>query len=126
MTQVLDYLDKAIATYDGDPPANDYQRGHLDALKTARVELAGALNNDDLGRCELCDKPLQLGQFVNLYDDVGTTHANCEAPFARPAEETPAPGDDGTTMPTYVLLGEPALLFDVDPPPAEAVRERVP
>lgn len=204
---VLDYLDKSIATYDGDPASNEYQRGCLDGLKTARAELAtvpipmllfcprcgeqhldapdeakgwanpphrshlchdcgmiwrpcdaltigvdriqtfgsadtwsiasqhargpAALASvEDLGDCELCDKPLALGQFVNQYDDVGTAHANCEAPFARPTEETPAPGvtvaDDPSTMPTYVLLGEPALLFDVDPPPAEAVGERVP
>ena len=40
---VLAYLDKAIATFDGDPPANDYQRGHLEALKVARAELATIL-----------------------------------------------------------------------------------
>ena len=35
----LDYLDRAIATYDNDPPSNDYQRGCLDTLKIARAEL---------------------------------------------------------------------------------------
>ena len=37
---IFDYLDRAIATFNRDPPANDYQRGHLDALKVARAELA--------------------------------------------------------------------------------------
>jgi hypothetical protein len=41
---VLDYFDKAIATYDRDPPRNDYQRGHLDSLKVARAELAQLLD----------------------------------------------------------------------------------
>jgi hypothetical protein len=43
---VLAYLDKAVATYDGDPPANDYQRGHLDALKVTRAEMASALADE--------------------------------------------------------------------------------
>lgn len=110
----LTYLDQSIASFDGDPPDSDYQRGFLDALKVARTELAGAAENSDLGMCELCDRPLAPGQFVNQYDDVGTAHANCEQPFALPTEATPAPADDGSTMVTYVLLGEPALLVVAD------------
>jgi hypothetical protein len=41
MSAVLEHLDRAIATFDSDPPANDYHRGHLEALKVARAELAG-------------------------------------------------------------------------------------
>lgn len=37
---VLEYLDRSIATYAADPPVCDYQRGHLEALKVARAELA--------------------------------------------------------------------------------------
>jgi hypothetical protein len=40
MSAVLEHLDRAIATFDSDPPANDYHRGHLEALKVARAELA--------------------------------------------------------------------------------------
>lgn len=40
MMDVLAYLDRSIATYDGDPPSNDYQRGCLDTLKVARAEMA--------------------------------------------------------------------------------------
>lgn len=68
---------------------------------------------EDLGDCELCNKPILIGQFVNQYDDIGTAHANCERPFAKPSEATPSPDDKGSTMPTYVLLGEPALLESV-------------
>jgi hypothetical protein len=109
---VLEYLDKSIATFAADPPSNDYQSAHLATLKIVRAELAVILT-EQIGECELCAKPLAHGQFVNVYDDVGTAHANCEAPFARPEQPTPAPADDGSTMPTYVLLGEPALLCDV-------------
>ena len=76
-----------------------------------------------IGTCELCGKPLQLGQFVNYYDDIDIAHANCEAPFGKPPEETPAPADDGSTMRTYVLLGEPALLEQVVSQPNDRVRE---
>jgi hypothetical protein len=185
MDAIRQYFDQGIATYERDPPANDYQRGHLDALKTARAELAavaipmllfcprcGAQHVDapdkakgwenpphrshlcdscgiiwrpadvpttgvaeiaslserdtwsvgrgcvpvdtELGDCELCSKPLLRGQFVNQYDDVGTAHANCDDPFEAPAEPTPSPEDDGTTMPTYALLGKPALLYDAE------------
>jgi hypothetical protein len=37
---IRDYFDTGIATYDGDPPANDYQLGHLNALIVAQAELA--------------------------------------------------------------------------------------
>lgn len=85
-------------------------RGERDSWS---ADAGGAFPLDpDLGACELCAKPLARGQFVNQYDDVGTAHANCDDPFARPSEETPAPGDDGTSMPTYVLLGKPALLIE--------------
>ena len=43
---VLGYLDKSIATFASDPPANDFQRGCLDTLKIARAELASALADD--------------------------------------------------------------------------------
>lgn len=33
-----EYLDRAIAGFVGDPPATEYQRGFLDALKVARAE----------------------------------------------------------------------------------------
>ncbi|HVM38310.1 MAG TPA: hypothetical protein VM265_07990 [Sphingomicrobium sp.] len=45
---VDDYFAKAIATYDGDPPETEYQRGHLDALKVARAELATILNSPEV------------------------------------------------------------------------------
>jgi hypothetical protein len=68
---------------------------------------------EDLEDCELCDRPLRLGQFVNSYDDIGLAHCNCERPWVKPEEATPTPDDDGTVMPTYVLLGEPALLEEL-------------
>jgi hypothetical protein len=40
---VADYFDRAI----GDAPTNDYQRGHLEALKVARAELATILAVDN-------------------------------------------------------------------------------
>lgn len=80
-------------------------------LKAAADHLERGIQGE--GDCELCSKPLLLGQFVNQFDDVGTAHANCAAPFAKPTEATPTPNDDGTTMPTYVLLGQPALLEEL-------------
>jgi hypothetical protein len=165
---VAAYFDAAIATYEREPPANDYQRGHLDALKVARAELAplpaqpipmllfcpncgqqhidkpdpddnwenpphtshkcvglngcgciwrpadvptagvdgiATRGKSDTWRpdwgvigygyfegepslCEPCGKPVLRGQFVNLYDDIGTAHADCDAPFAKPKEAT--------------------------------------
>lgn len=45
---VAAYFDAALATYDADPPSNDYQRGNLDALKVARAELATILNEPEV------------------------------------------------------------------------------
>lgn len=45
---VADYFDRAIATFAGDPPATDFQRGHLEALKVARAELATLLNSPEI------------------------------------------------------------------------------
>lgn len=45
MKQVLEYLDKSIATFAADPPHNEYQRGCLDALRIARSELAVLLDD---------------------------------------------------------------------------------
>lgn len=39
-----DYFDRSIATFDQDPPTDDFQRGHLEALKVAKAELATLLN----------------------------------------------------------------------------------
>ena len=62
--------------------------------------------------CELCGKPVRRGQFVNVYDDVGEAHLDCERPYALPKALTPAPQGDAF-MPTFVLLGDPMLLFHV-------------
>ena len=61
-------------------------------------------------KCEGCGKPVRRGHFVNVYDDAGEVHADCESPYRRPLNPTV---DDETsqTLPTYVLLGDPLSLF---------------
>lgn len=41
---VLNYLDRSIATFDGDPPANEWQSSHLATLKLVRAELGTLLD----------------------------------------------------------------------------------
>jgi hypothetical protein len=38
---VRDYLDRAIGSFDRDPPKSDHQAGFLAGMKLARVELFG-------------------------------------------------------------------------------------
>lgn len=60
--------------------------------------------------CECCGKPVRLGHYVNVYDDIGEAHVNCDAPGQLPDRVTPSPNDDGSMMPTYRLLGDPMQL----------------
>jgi hypothetical protein len=48
MNPVRDYFDRAIATYERDPPSNDFQRGHLDALRVTRAEVLQLLNTPEI------------------------------------------------------------------------------
>jgi hypothetical protein len=45
---VADYFARSLATYDNDPPTNDYQRGHCEALKVASAELATILHTPEV------------------------------------------------------------------------------
>ncbi|MDF2382461.1 hypothetical protein JMG10_13345 [Nostoc ellipsosporum NOK] len=63
--------------------------------------------------CELCSGPVRLGHYVNLYDDIGETHADCDAPDVLPSNPTPAPSDDGQTMTTFRMVGDPLVLEEV-------------
>lgn len=53
------------------------------------------------GPCENCGQPVEPGQIVLPYDDVGEMHANCKAPFSLDYEHC-----EGNPDPV-VLLGSP-------------------
>ena len=41
----IEYLDRAVASFDGDPPDSDFQRGYLEALKAVRSEAFPPIEN---------------------------------------------------------------------------------
>lgn len=93
-------------------PPTSHEKGIERAARAAIAAIPSAGGVEELGDCELCNKPLLLGQFVNHYDDVGTIHMDCERPFVKPSEPCASP-NDGENMQTFVLLGEPALLEEL-------------
>lgn len=57
--------------------------------------------------CENCGKPVEVGQVVLAWDDVGEMHADCEKPFSLKVEQQ---ADEPEPC---VLLGSPMRLFRV-------------
>ncbi len=61
--------------------------------------------------CEACGRPVEVGQVVCLYDDVGEIHADCNNPYSL----SPDVDDE---MPTpCILLGAPMRLYPLPAPP---------
>ncbi|MES3054939.1 hypothetical protein O6V14_04785 [Sphingomonas faeni] len=54
--------------------------------------------------CENCGKPVEAGQLILYYDDVGEMHADCENPFSLDYEP---PKDDAPEP--VILLGSPMV-----------------
>lgn len=77
------------------------------ALAALALPTGDAVDEQETSPCEVCGKPVLIGQFVHLYDDVGEVHVDCDHPYA--IADHPL---------AQVLLGEPARLF-----PAAAIRK---
>ncbi len=60
--------------------------------------------------CEACGRPVEVGQVVLGYDDVGEVHVDCEHPWSLDLSKFER--DDNTPEPS-VLLGEPMLRYPI-------------
>lgn len=89
----------------------------------------GAVERELGAPCENCQKPVEVGQLVVCYDDVGEMHADCDNPFsleyAPPKDPAPEPvillGSPMRHVP-LALLSTPSEQFAKSSPDAE-VRE---
>lgn len=64
------------------------------------------------GECELCGRPVEVGQVVLPYDDIGEAHADCANPYSLAVER----GDDSPEP--VLLLGNPMRHFPLPSEPA--------
>lgn len=57
--------------------------------------------------CEACGHPVEVGHVVQVYDDVGEIHADCDNPYSL------TPDLDEDSPKPCILLGNPMLLYPV-------------
>lgn len=66
-----------------------------------------SLENGDAGECEICGKPLRTGQVAQHWDDIGTAHFDCDAPYVIVAHQGKKPSrENGGSI--FVILGDPS------------------
>jgi hypothetical protein len=101
---------RALCRFDGHDPDGGPKSGfgYIDYLDRADAMLAlpafqAVASREQGPPCENCGKPVEVGQLVLPWDDVGEMHVNCEQPFSldyQRADDEPEP---------VVLLGDPML-----------------